>query len=89
MSVTSKERTLIKKIEIEAPLSLVWHAWTISDRVSEWFAPEAVVEAKEGGPYELYFVPGNTTGMNTKGCKITKLVEGKELHFTWKGPDPF
>ncbi|WP_370873474.1 SRPBCC family protein [Peribacillus cavernae] len=61
----------------------------MSDRVSEWFAPEAVVEPKEGGPFELYFEPGNTTGMNTKGCKITKLVDEKELQFTWKGPDQF
>jgi hypothetical protein len=27
--------------------------------------------------------------MNTKGCKITKLTNEKELHFTWKGPDQF
>jgi ribosomal protein L22 len=27
--------------------------------------------------------------MNTKGCKITKLIHEKELHFTWKGPDQF
>ena len=27
--------------------------------------------------------------MNTKGCKIIKLVEEKELRFTWKGPDQF
>lgn len=27
--------------------------------------------------------------MNTKGCKIIKLVDEKELVFTWKGPDQF
>ncbi|WP_249928565.1 SRPBCC domain-containing protein [Bacillus sp. PK3-056] len=27
--------------------------------------------------------------MNTKDCKITKLINEKELHFTWKGPDQF
>lgn len=60
----------------------MWCAWIISKRVSEWFAPESVVEAREGGTYELYFIPDNKTGMNTKGCKITKLINGKELHFT-------
>lgn len=83
MKTTTNEQT------INAPLDLVWYAWTISERVSEWFAPETVVEAREGGAYELYFIPGNKTGMNTKGCKITKLIEEKELHFTWKGPDQF
>ena len=89
MTTTTNDKAIIKEITINAPLNLVWYAWTISERVSEWFAPETVVEAKEGGAYELYFIPGNSIGMNTKGCKITKLINKKELHFTWKGPDQF
>ena len=89
MSTTTNDQAINKELIINAPLDLVWFAWTISERVSEWFAPETVVEAREGGAYELYFIPGNKTGMNTKGCKITKLIEEKELHFTWKGPDQF
>jgi hypothetical protein len=61
----------------------------LSERVSEWFAPETIIEPKEGGAYELYFIPGNKTGMNTKECKIIKLINEKELRFTWKGPDQF
>lgn len=87
--MTISTKGICKEITVDAPLNLVWHAWTISERVSEWFAPETVVEAKEGGAYELYFIPGNKTGMNTSGCKITKLAYEKELHFTWKGPDQF
>jgi len=89
LTTTTNDKAIIKEIIINAPLNLVWYAWTISERVSEWFAPETVVEAKEGGAYELYFIPGNSKGMNTKGCKITKLIYEKELHFTWKGPDQF
>jgi len=89
MTTTTNDRTIINEVTINAPLHLVWYAWTISERVAKWFAPETVVEAVEGGAYELYFVPGNKTGMNTKGCKIIKLVEEKELQFTWKGPDQF
>jgi uncharacterized protein YndB with AHSA1/START domain len=85
----TNDKGIIKEVTINAPLNLVWYAWTISERVSEWFAPETLVEAKEGGAYELYFIPGNNEGMNTKGCKITKLIHEKELHFTWKGPDQF
>ncbi|MEK4522766.1 SRPBCC domain-containing protein [Psychrobacillus sp. FSL W7-1457] len=78
-----------KEITINTPMDLVWYAWTISERVSEWFASEAIINPKVGGAYELYFIPGNKTGMNTKGCKITKLDEQNELQFTWKGPDQF
>ncbi|MCG3086486.1 SRPBCC family protein [Sporosarcina cyprini] len=87
MAVTSKG--VINEVAIKSPLELVWLAWTISDRVSQWFAPEAVVEVEVGGAYELYFIPGNREGMNTMGCKIVSLVPQKELAFTWKGPDQF
>ncbi|WP_243356359.1 SRPBCC family protein [Bacillus litorisediminis] len=89
MTTTTNDKAIIKEVTINAPLNLVWYAWTISERVSEWFAPETVIEPREGGAYELYFIPGNSTGMNTKGCKITKLINEKELHFTWRGPDQF
>ncbi|MGE8205566.1 SRPBCC family protein [Heyndrickxia sp. NPDC080065] len=89
MNTISKEKILTQEVTIHASLSLVWYAWTISERISEWFAPEAVVEPVEGGTYELYFLPGNREEMNTKGCKVTKLVQEKELYFTWKGPDQF
>ena len=89
MITETNDKAIIKEATIQSPVSLVWYAWTISERVSEWFAPEAIVDAKQGGAYELYFIPGNRASMNTKGCKITKLVDEKELHFTWKGPDQF
>lgn len=89
LKTETNDIAIIKEVTINAPLNLVWYAWTISERVSEWFAPEAVVDAKEGGNYELYFIPGNSTGMNTKGCKVTKLINESELHFTWKAPDQF
>lgn len=81
--------TLKNEVTINAPRSLVWYAWTLSERVSKWFAPETLIDLKVGGAYELYFVPGNKTGMNTSGCKITKLIDFNELQFTWKGPDQF
>jgi uncharacterized protein YndB with AHSA1/START domain len=89
METKSKDKTIIKEIVINAQQELVWHAWTVSDTVSKWFAPKTVVEPKIGGAFELYFEPGNTEGMNTKGCKIKNIVSEKELTFTWKGPDQF
>ncbi|MCH1627723.1 SRPBCC family protein [Ferdinandcohnia quinoae] len=89
MTTTTNDKTITNEVTVQAPLDLVWYAWTISERVSEWFAPETVIEAQDGGAYELYFIPGNKTEMNTKGCKIINLVDGEELRFTWKGPDQF
>ena len=89
MTTTTNGKSIMKEITINVPLNFVWYAWTISERVSEWFAPESIVEPEEGGVYELYFIPGNRTGMNTKGCKIIKLINEQELQCTWKGPDQF
>jgi len=89
LTITTNDGAITNEVTINASLNLVWYAWTISERVSEWFAPETVIEAREGGAYELYFIPGNKTAMNTKGCNIIKMVEEKELQFTWKAPDQF
>ncbi|MEI5906362.1 SRPBCC domain-containing protein [Bacillus spongiae] len=89
MSTYSKEAVIERTATINAPLNLVWHAWTIADRVSQWFAAEARITPKVGGVYELYFERGNTNGMNTKGCTIVSMIHRQELTFTWKGPDQF
>lgn len=39
------------RIEIHAPLEEVWRALTEADEIVRWFAPEAEVEAREGGRY--------------------------------------
>jgi len=81
--------TVSKEVTITAPIDLVWHAWTIADRVKEWFAPQVIVEPKESGAFELYFIPGDRERMNTKGCTIVQLRKEEQLSFTWKGPDQF
>lgn len=35
METISNEKSFIKEVIIAAPLDLVWHAWTISNRVSK------------------------------------------------------
>ena len=77
------------EITVAASKELVWAAWTISDRVKQWFAPDANIDARLGGAFELFFIPGNHEQMNTKGCVITKFIPMERLSFTWKGPDDF
>ncbi|WP_102027852.1 SRPBCC family protein [Salirhabdus sp. Marseille-P4669] len=89
MKTSTNTKAITSDVTIQSELELVWYAWTLSERVSQWFAPEAVVDPKVGGSFELYFIPGNKEEMNTRGCKILKLIEKETLVFTWKGPDPF
>lgn len=77
------------EITINTSKEIVWWAWTLCDRVAQWFAPSANVEAKLDGAYELFFIPNNPDQMSTKGCKITQFDPQTKLSFTWKGPDDF
>jgi len=75
--------------EVESPLELVWLAFTQADRVIQWFAPDANIEPRLGGSYELFFNPDNRDQMGTRGCLITLFEPNERLGFTWKGPDDF
>ena len=67
----------------------VWDAWTKEDLITEWFPPEANIEVKLGGSFELFFDPKNHNHQSTIGCVFTKVEPKKCINFTWKGPDQF
>jgi uncharacterized protein YndB with AHSA1/START domain len=77
------------EVTIAAPRDLVWWAWTESDRVAAWFAPEARLDARPGGAFELFFDPSDHDHQCTKGCVFTLVEPRKRLAFTWKGPNEF
>ncbi|KQL44903.1 ATPase [Brevibacillus choshinensis] len=75
--------------EIVSSMEQVWWAWTRSERIVQWFAPEANIEPRLGGAFELFFTPDNRDQMGTSGCIITLFEPKERLGFTWKGPDDF
>jgi uncharacterized protein YndB with AHSA1/START domain len=71
---------------VDAPPSEVYRLWTTADGLKEFFAPDAKVEARVGGRYEIIFYPkedpeGESHG--TKGARILRLVPNRELAFEW------
>ena len=77
------------QLKLQAPVEAVWHAWTDSETITKWFSPEAYIEPRLGGAYELYFDPDDHDHMSTKGCKITKIQPTTHLSFQWRGPDQY
>ncbi len=77
------------KLILRGAVDVVWDAWTKTEKITEWFSPEANIDARLGGGYELFFDPENHDHQSTKGCKITVFNPLKTLAFTWKGPDEF
>lgn len=81
--------TIRVEVSLATSLDKVWLAWTSSDPITSWFAPEANVEASVGGPFELFFDPTNHDHQSTNDCIFTLVESLRRLGFTWRGPDQF
>lgn len=83
----SWQRSLRKQVTVAAPLAEVWNAWTTTEGVTGFFAPAARVEARVGGPYEIYFGPSQPEGQRgSEGCKVHSVAPMKLLVFEWNAP---
>ena len=83
----SWQRSLRKQVTVAAPLADVWKAWTTTEGVTGFFGPAAKVEARIGGPYEIYFGPSQPEGQRgSEGCKVHSVVPMKLLAFEWNAP---
>jgi uncharacterized protein YndB with AHSA1/START domain len=80
---------VVVEVRLSVPASRVWRAWTEEEQVTAWFSPEARIEPRPGGPFELFFDPSEHDHQSTKGCVFTEIHPKSSLAFTWKGPDQF
>lgn len=81
------ERLLEKTLVVDAPPDVVWETWTTTRGVTTFFAAEALVELRDGGPFELYFDPTAEPGARgSEGCVIVSFERQKRLEFTWNFP---
>lgn len=75
---------LVIELEIPAPVSEVWRAFSTSDGLSTWLTPNAVVDLRPGGEWTAHF-PGGSTG----GGTIVSFVPEKEIVLAALAPDKF
>ena len=83
----AQERAIDEKITVKAGVDDVWKAWTTSDGIKTFFAPDAKVELRVDGPFEIYMNPFAERGM--KGADDMRIIgfqEKKMLTFTWNAP---
>jgi uncharacterized protein YndB with AHSA1/START domain len=80
------ERTVRLEATVDAPPAEVYRFWTTVEGVKRFFAPDARIDARPGGEYTILFAPEqDPEGLShgTKGARILKLVEDKEVWFEW------
>jgi uncharacterized protein YndB with AHSA1/START domain len=81
------ERAIEKNVEVAASLDDAWAAWTTREGIVSFFAPDARVEARVGGPFEIYMDPGGAPG--AKGAddmRFLALQPKRMLSFDWNAP---
>lgn len=81
------ERAIDKSVEIAATLDQAWQSWTTREGITSFFAPDAKIEARVGGPFQIYFDPGAPAG--SKGAddmRFMALQPQRMLSFDWNAP---
>ncbi len=86
---TRKEDLVVKRI-IDAPLELVWQAWTDPQHVMKWWGPKyytspsAKIDLREGGKYVFCMrAPQEQGGQDSYTAGVyTKIVPMERLEFT-------
>jgi uncharacterized protein YndB with AHSA1/START domain len=84
---TGAERSLRFEVTVPADRAAVWQAWTTEAGVTTFFAPEAWIDLRVGGAYEMYFNPDEPDGKRGgEGLYILAIQPEKMLSFTWNAP---
>ncbi|HZF78664.1 MAG TPA: SRPBCC domain-containing protein [Rubrivivax sp.] len=81
------EKAIDKEVVIAAPLAQAWSAWTTREGIVGFFAPDARIEPRPGGAFQIFFDPGAAPG--NKGADDTRylaLQPMKMLSFDWNAP---
>ncbi len=72
---------------VNAPVSAVWQAWTTSDGITSFFAPEAEVQALPDGSFHIHMDPYAKPGLKGADTMQFLAVEPEQLlSFTWNAP---
>lgn len=81
------ERAIDKTIDVNASVDDVWDAWTTRAGIVSFFAPDAKIEPRVGGAFEIYIDPDAPPG--SKGAddmRFMALQPKQMLSFTWNAP---
>ncbi len=85
----TNENDLVLERTLDAPVELVWAAYTDPDHLKQWFAPrpyqitECELDLQPGGIFRIRMTgpDGFDTGHGTPGC-VLEVVENERLTWT-------
>ena len=81
------ERAVDKEMVVPATLDAAWAAWTTREGIVSFFAPDALVDAKVGGPFQIYINPYGELGMKgADDMRFLAVQPKKMITFDWNAP---
>jgi uncharacterized protein YndB with AHSA1/START domain len=81
------ERRIVKEVVVKAPAEAVWKAWTTSEGITSFFAPEAIVEPTPGGAFFIHMNPYGEPGMKgADDMRVLGVQENRMISFSWNAP---
>lgn len=82
-----QERAIVEKITVKANVDDAWRAWTTTEGIKSFFAPDAKIELRVDGPFEIYINPLAEPGLRGgDDLRVIGFQEKKMLSFTWNAP---
>jgi uncharacterized protein YndB with AHSA1/START domain len=83
----AEERAITKQVVVKAGVDAVWNAWTTTAGVKTFFAPDALVEARPDGPFQIYINPYAAPGMKgADDMRVLGVQDRKMISYTWNAP---
>jgi uncharacterized protein YndB with AHSA1/START domain len=87
VGVGAAERAIDKEVVIAATLDQAWDAWTTREGVVSFFAPDARIEPRPGGAFQIHFNPLAEPGMKgADNMRFMALQPKRMLSFDWNAP---
>ena len=81
------ERSIDKQVEVAASLDQAWDAWTTREGITAFFAPDAKVEPRVGGAFQIYMDPLAQPGMRgADDMRVMAVQPKKMISFDWNAP---
>jgi uncharacterized protein YndB with AHSA1/START domain len=81
------ERAIDKEVVIAATPEQAWDAWTTRAGITSFFAPDAQIDPKVGGAFQIYIDPLAEPGMKgADDMRFMALQPKKMLSFDWNAP---
>jgi uncharacterized protein YndB with AHSA1/START domain len=87
LQVHAAERAVEKEVVVAASVDQVWEAWTTREGIISFFAPDARIDPRPGGAFQIYIDPTAAQGMKgADDMRYLALQPKTMLSFDWNAP---